>query len=1055
MYIINVNLWIGRRASALLPMCFLIFERRLMPMVTHTISRQYSIRDSYIENLYFVTDDRNLIEKEIIGQSISIMQPKGGKNVENPCMKLYREQNQSDQIGRFIPFDLYESEEEYLIRQQEIRKMTDGIQLKKLYPIIDKYLAPKLHLSCFQQWLRMYVYPLEKSRMSNAEMSQLIVDQLIDVGWDPLGLYQCHTPEASEKEIDHVVFFMKQKWEKMHINELRNEMMKLFKHAPTRLKIQLCVLDHDVCDGTDSQSNQRKNYYMSYLEWLIQNDDRVFQIYYVESMRQQNHHKSMKMGMNEPSIGFDERVQRDIDLIAKPSHKENEFQNQGHNRLRKNIMKESVKPYDYNERKDDAMRQYTNGKQKVQKQQEENRDLNLLGAIQVIQNDFIAGMKFHDLLKKYGSKDSKDNLALMQEVINIATNSLYGSKKERKRNMNDIRTETTVHTRSTEEQMLLDKLAGNDTAMDLSNATLDDLARVIQEHLTRDGMDIVYNTLDRFDRNAKIEYSPEEKAEMKRDRLDCIREIVEDLINSQDPTYVIDGTGEPGCYDLGEDTFEDQLRQALLKVNNANLVTWLMERTTRPGYNKIKALVNKGKGLDEIREIVTKNLGDYFDLNALEEEADNESEEDIEYDVEFQDFIISLYNLIMDMDIIKIRHFMTNWILDEDAVEINRMIRNRVDINDICKRLFELVITDYNLDVIRMDIVEDAEPIANTNIDYKLVDYLLNDGVPPVSDEDELDEKEEEYLKNVRIIADRYPDADNNLLTSLYAMKQVLMESDIDTVEACATCMLTPNDARVIQDMILAKEDRELIVTSLEDIIVHEYDLDEFQNMWRNKEVEVHALEKRVTKVSPQNTRVRTRRQVEEERNHEAMMRRILGDNYDSDEDDSEEENAMTKGIHFFKPIDDIPPKTEINQRITDADEGVDQRTALLNLVRQEANNEKDDLEKEKDDLFDWMVENIEGVNKDELDRELTKMTPMAFRNFKRRIFAGVQSGKIKTGEKDSSSEEDSLPDGLGQHEYMIRKMHHAQVSSTDDEEDEDISDEEAERRFHKLLYSI
>lgn len=964
-------------------------------MVTKTVSKKFTIPVEEVEELFKIQSDRDLSPdwfQNVIHSSRG-NKSKGGKQ----SVRKKQFMNKVD----LIPFDAYESMEDYEERRKTVLEKTRGISPRELYNAIDETVAPLCGCENYLQWLRMYVYPMLDGRMSDEEIGQAIVSRMIDLGWDPLHMWGFSWPDVPKRDLKDVLSFTKRRFANMNHKEFRVEMMDLFQSSPDRLNLvfQSCVARSVPINNSSDLWEKRKDAMAEKVLYMVQYDAEVYQYYAEKAFKVMEHKTAMKALKNNDPMNFHERVSLEQKLNSKPTHHEREFENPGHNQLRKSIMSKKTS-YDAEDAREDIFERF-------------------------LKNN------------PYSNSEKRKKKEGSNKHLKSARNKQFGAE-----NMNKRR-----HTTMGElENLMRFKAPPTFTPVDLENATMDEIVKVTYQMINNDGQILVAAAIRQFDKKAETDYQDDEQEEMLRDRHEFIAEFVERMINSRDPKYVTDGDGEYGCFDkeLDKDDHHaaiDMLAATLMNCDDNDLLKYLMEQTSDAGYQKVRKMIkNEGKSIQEIRRIIIADPENFFDIDQMDDEEDAPKHP---YDSNFQNFIISLYSKIRSLDITGVRHFVEDFLNNDDAMTIYQMIMDKHPLKEIHQQIFMILINEYDLEDLRQEILEDPEEVTNTEIDMKMVEYLVkNDGMHPTT-ETPNEDVHPDINKLDPELSDRYPGLDNGEKFLLYSFKQHLMDADDKIFSNTLRTMLDREDYEELYKMSQQGFSKDDVIIGCLDTFVQYYDLYDMSTVLLTPDIPLRKIKRKMERPAVQDMEDILRQYDAPPKDRDAgddLLQQILSRVQDN------EEEEPPKRVQFHMTDDSLPTADIVMEE--DDEDRDPQRDAVYAMIQQEMNMEDDPLTREKDEMFEFLMKKVGGFDPGDLSTQLDDMAPNAFHKFKQGILASVKSGKIKL--RRSS---DEMDESFSRYMDKINPLMGANISSREDEED-DETDEEAERRFRKFLYS-
>lgn len=603
----------------------------------------------------------------------------------------------------------------------------------------------------------------------------------------------------------------------------------------------------------------------------------------------------------------------------------------------------------------------------------------------------------------------------------------------------------------------------DDTSVDLSDIEKDDLVAVVNECFTRMGQNYIRDLLDNFDIEAKAEYSEVESDKMEEDRVELLRSNVEEIIGSGDPLYIKNGLGEKGSFipedvDMNNEKMIDMIEWMTTKELEDFIDTYVDEN----GRRRINRLIHRGYTEDDIRDELINNVDD---LVYMYNQARSDDEDD---DIDIDTLSEQLREVIDSLNKRELVVIIKNILDDSDTSRFMGLIDAGMYIRDIRNRLHNLLIDEYDpryiIDTF-FDGDDEDDTINRSNSDHRsnMRSHLTKDDV--------YDKFDREIIKG------------NSLYRFMgHFMEDSEFESIIRTLESMGG---TIKDAKeVAWNMVSKKGSLEEINDAIdqfsdfsdEDDDSNYYTDDEMEDeeeeyIESDKQVFLNKLKSTLKNLSRQKLidfvgdyfDERDARYLLRFRNEREFYSRVFNlivdkydiddmiRNIDIDEDDDDDNEFGYSEYDYDDEDDEDDGKFHFQWDKFQKDDST-LKDALIQKMGI-PNQNSDTLIEAKRDFYQWMIRNDVDLDmsNDELKRMINRMNSLDFRKFVSQIEKLVESNRPIT--RNSRSGMNMKSADLGNYGGIISRMSKVNVSSDEFEDEEEETDEEAERNFRRALY--
>lgn len=615
--------------------------------------------------------------------------------------------------------------------------------------------------------------------------------------------------------------------------------------------------------------------------------------------------------------------------------------------------------------------------------------------------------------------------------------------------------------------------------IDLSTANMTQLTEIIEHQITDKARDYLRDLLRKFDREARNDYDETEEQAMNRDRVNTIRNALEDMLSSGDPEYILDGTGKRGSYQeedtkISKEDLLDDIQYMTEEELNQFIDNTFDEKTIR---ELVHVYRKKGDNIDAVRDYLELNIDmvlRYY--NGEIDELPPLSEEDQGFFDRFSGVIRrssreEILSFVDDMfhqsDIDYFRSHQSDMTIDAIREEFLSMLRTKYDVHAF-KDIFEAP----NEEIARENVVAYRRKIAQEDAEINGTAII----------EDEPDDSMYAQLKDIISRLDK-----NGLKDML---ENVLEGEDLDG----ALAILRTHDleqsrgliAMMLKSICIKKPD-----TVPEDDSDDWDDVGQFMAQFHLAILEmgqqefidflVNFLNEEDAKAFLQDIRKGTKvsivknhvfKFISENYDNESLMRSFFPDGLPTSDDEPLVDQQVRSTQKSSSKYDDHSESDILGRVLSDttdrrkSDEGihfgfddessddgpVDARDQIFKSLIQHipSGSDEDALEEEKSAFYYWMTKTVEGVNGEKLNNELDQMSALDFMKFKTRVESAVKNGELET--KDDDTEDDYEDENYGRYDSAIRAMKGVRPTFHEEEEEEE-SDEEAMRNFRRLLY--
>lgn len=637
--------------------------------------------------------------------------------------------------------------------------------------------------------------------------------------------------------------------------------------------------------------------------------------------------------------------------------------------------------------------------------------------------------------------------------------------------------------------------------IDLSRATLKQLTDLVKDRITDKARMYLRDLLRKFDREARNEYDETEEEMMNQDRINVIRNALEDMLSSGDPDYILDGEGKRGSYqeedtNISKEDLLDDIQLMTEEELNQFIDNTFDERTIR---ELVHVYRKNGNNIDAVRKYLEMNIDRV--LSYYNGEMDKLPELTEEEQGFFDRFSVvirrsgreEILNFVADMfhqsDIDYFQYNEDRMTDDDIREEFLSMLRSKYDVHtfmNIFEAPNESIARENVAEHRRRIAQEDAEVNGTGVVDDEPDDTMfgqLKDAISKM-DKDGLRDMLENVLEGEDLDGAlailRTHDLEQSreliamLLKSVCVKKKDQPDEDDDDWDEVGKFMaefhlsildmgqqefidflvnfLDEEDAKKFLQDIRKGTKISIVKNNVFKFIAENYDNEALMKSFfpdglpAFDDDSAPSVDQQVStptaadRISTPKGATTTTRVSNDRHDEDDLLDAVLGSRYlreIPDEDEPQEED----GIHFGFGED------------SKSEESNDARSQIFKSLIQHvpSHTDEDELEREKSDFYYWMIKTVPDVNGSRLNDELDQMSSLDFMKFKTRVENAVKNGELRTYPDEEEDEEDSS-DSYGKYSSTIGAMRGVKPTVNEEEEEEE-SDEEAMRNFRRILY--
>lgn len=967
--------------------------------------------DSVEAVMQYYGKDSGPYEAELAGHDV---------HVKTSPQEVYEEYNKGiPTIGHFIPAGFFETHEEYVNRLNQVKELTKLWEYQDVVTCVTKFWIPRTAFKSYKHWLSNQIIPrlysLNPDNLIDEKvLTKFIIGWLVDVGWDPMHSWICLPPEEPYEDIKYVVDGM---WDMLNHstpNRIKNEYLQLFHNNPHRY-VQFC----DIVDMSIPHSNEaeflidREKTMIAHLVWLAKTDVRVYDHFRKRLIRKIDHKIARSMAINDPLMPVEDRFQRDLMLISAPVRNHYCDRNEGHNRMRDSMVGEYVPSPNAEEVRDGLYNFYFREENCFMENYLKLRYAYFMDhrdkAVAMVDTMVDLPVKIARVINQmYGDYDYE----MIATIVEAAHNCYRKDVKKPRWSKADCIKHTLemlrdIYPHVVKVQGMLDP-DGYETMIDENHINLIGAIRVIFSNS---------DAKEEFTRMARRFGDQDPKYNDK--IVELMTDIAMDVINQTEVNTKF-GRKNPQHVLLRR----DQPR------NPRNLVTNYFDR-----YMDSEEFGN------DRYDVVTNE--DDVSGHRNRKKYTVKREKIARHDAEMEQ-LSDMRRIMKDYKVGHLNDAAERYLPDLEAHKLNYSGMSDRDIaKDKRKRSSKDVLEKYELD----EPVEEENPIETATED-DLVDvaaehftkigqlYVVElikkfDQLAPAKYGKSIDKMKAARLETLRR-------AVGGIIESGDPKYLVDGNGEEDSFE--------PEDIRMTADRI------KLMVQQMNTNQLYDF-IDEYIDDRDKINLADVANDKRYGLDGVKTILINNADDLAKMYNYQNGIEAP-----DDDEDDDESEDlyeVVETNIEEEDEDDDYIPLERRKKGVHfDFDGGNTRKTGLESLIKKAPVTRESDLEEEKSQFFQWMINNVAGVDPDELNVVLNKMSDLDLTKFKHAVKDEIAKGSLKLIDQDEDEDDDD-ESSYGNYSNKIGNMRSIKHHNVEEEEDEEDDDDEAvNRRFKKLLYS-
>ena len=224
-------------------------------------------------------------------------------------------------------------------------------------------------------------------------------------------------------------------------------------------------------------------------------------------------------------------------------------------------------------------------------------------------------------------------------------------------------------------------------SVSLANATEEELYELTNA-LTDTGYQYIRDLLRNFDLEAPDEYDdPEDYRELVRERNELLRTNLEEILNTADPDYIINGIGNPGDF-VPDDTSmtASMFTRYINAMDIDELLAFINENIDEDSQQQLLQLVKAGYTPDQIKDVILDNIDAFVDVDA-------DDDEEILRDDQL-DYLAALVEKFDSMNRQEISEFAQDSLEEEDVKVVERMLKHK-PLKDVREYIVDLLFHEY------------------------------------------------------------------------------------------------------------------------------------------------------------------------------------------------------------------------------------------------------------------------------------------------------------------------------------------------------------------------